>query len=74
MLLLQFSYLAPGLLQRCLKGQPLHQDRLSCFHGDERMRHAFATAEQESWPVLRIVGAHPTFQINMANGQIRRLQ
>jgi hypothetical protein len=62
------------MLQGRLKGQPLDQDRLSCFQGDERMRHAFATAEQESWPVLGIVGAHPAFQIDMANGQIRRLQ
>ena len=61
MLLLQFSHLTSGLFKRGLKGQPLHEDRLSCFHGDERMRHAFATAEQKSWPVLGIVGAHPAF-------------
>lgn len=38
------------------------------------MRHAFATAEQEPWAVLGIVGVHPAFQIDMANGQVWRLQ
>jgi hypothetical protein len=72
-LLLQFLHLATRMLQGRLKGQSLDQDRLSCFQGDEGMRHALATAEQESWPVLGIVVAHPALQIDMANGQIRRL-
>jgi hypothetical protein len=53
-LLLQFCIwrlVGPARLQ----GQPLDQDRLSCFHGDEGMGDALATAEQESRPVLGIV-------------------
>ena len=53
-LLLQFLASGDAHAPGCLKGQSLDQDRLSCFQGDKRMRHAFATAEQESWPVLGI--------------------
>ena len=58
------------MVQRGLQRQPFQQERLSCFEGDEGMGHALATAEQESRPMLGIVGAHPALQIDMADGQI----
>ena len=73
MLFLQLAHLALALLQSGFEGQSLDQHGLAGLQGDDGMGDAFAAREEKAGPLLGVVLAHPSLQIDVANRQIKGL-
>jgi hypothetical protein len=72
MVCLQYLDLAFQIPHLYFQGLAFDQERLPHFERDDRMGNALGATEKKSRPLLGVMRAHPFFEIEVANRQVRR--